>query len=722
MKFGFLHDAVAYGLAGLGLFSLSLGSELGLPVVALLFIGYLSSFWLGPKLCEHRHYTAIWNGVMVTLLALQVIRGATGAALLPLGLEFAAALQIAKLFHRRGARDYLHIQTLAFLHLVAATVLSSGLDYAFVFVGFVVVAPWMLALSHLRSEIEAHYGPDTEPSEPGETKAETTVAESQTNERVERVLQSRRIAGPRFLAGTAGLSVPLFAITAAFFLLFPRVGLGFLNFGAGEGRQVAGFGSDVSLGGFGVIRDDPTVVLRVTPEAGSRGSESFRLRGTSFDRYRGARWTRSPAVSQTVHALFNYYDLTRTPVEEADRELSIVLDPLDEPVVFLPVGTIGVTVDPRISGGLELERQLIEAPGLDIRYGDADGLELHYTAHVDEDQAAIVDMLRDDEREGYLQLESTPAIERIAAAAAAHAGEGSDEVKARRLESWLRDSGEFEYSLRMPEVGDRDPLEVFLLDARSGHCEYFSTALAVMLRTQGVPTRNVTGFVGGLYNPYGGYYAIRQGDAHSWVEAHFDGAWHTLDPTPAARDAIGPQGDGWLVDLRGFLDALRIRWSRDVVGYDLRRQVDGLREVLAWFRSMRGGDPGERVDPSQPQARSSSSRGIGWLVPVVLVLLTLVGIVAWIRRRRRDRMVLPLRERQARSLYEELERAMARLGIPRRPQATPREYAALVRDTREEAAELVDEVTKVFESIRFGGVDVSADRVNALRARIKDEL
>ena len=87
--------------------------------------------------------------------------------------------------------------------------------------------------------------------------------------------------GGGFLAGTALLSLPLFFVTAFFFLLFPRVGMGFLSLGDGNPSTVVGFGGDVQLGGFGVIRDDPTVVMRVTPMPMPTTDTSQRLARTS---------------------------------------------------------------------------------------------------------------------------------------------------------------------------------------------------------------------------------------------------------------------------------------------------------------------------------------------------------------------------------------------------------------------------------------------------------
>ena len=89
-----------------------------------------------------------------------------------------------------------------------------------------------------------------------------------------------------------------------------------------------------------------------------------------------------------------------------------------------------------------------------------------------------------------------------------------------------------------PPSEPADPLADFLFERRKGHCEYFASAMAVMLRTLGIPSRLVTGFQGGAYNPVSGWSVVRASDAHSWVEAWIDGrGWITFDPTPAGADS-----------------------------------------------------------------------------------------------------------------------------------------------------------------------------------------
>ena len=102
--------------------------------------------------------------------------------------------------------------------------------------------------------------------------------------------------------------------------------------------------------------------------------------------------------------------------------------------------------------------------------------------------------------------------------------------------SYLRRN--FRYTLKLTGTPGRDPLAHFLFETRAGHCEYFASAMAVMLRAIGIPSREVNGFLPGEYNDLGGDYIVRASDAHSWVEAYFPGSgWITFDPTPPAPDS-----------------------------------------------------------------------------------------------------------------------------------------------------------------------------------------
>jgi len=486
--------------------------------------------------------------------------------------------------------------------------------------------------------------------------------------------------------------------------VIPRVGKGFLSFRRDGGQKIAGFGNQVELGGFGVIRDDPTVVVRVTPPRIDEKAPrlSLRLRGTSFDHYDGKRWTRSSG---------------RRP-QATDAEYQIVLEHLDEPVVFLPEGTVALAVPPRVERGERFSRKLMYAAGVDVRY-DADGVGLVYTAFVDEhDRNPALGAIVPEYLVSYLQMPDHH--ERIRDLARSVVEGATDPMAAaNRIQRYLN-SGQYGYSLEQPEVRDKSPLEVFLFDAKAGHCEYFSSAMAIMLRSIGIPTRNVTGFVGGRYNPYGRYYALRQGDAHSWVEVYLEGrGWVMFDPTPPGRSEVGPRTGLWS-DVNAMVDALRMRWMTSVVGYDLRTQVGILRQIGRWLAAHQTtlGAAGGAGDDNDANLRAWLNKA-GRVLGIGIVLL-LVGVALWLLRRSRQTAG---RARSAEHiaavrLYEELERALTKQGYARPLARTPLEHARALSERGLPYSDDVSIVTRRYVEARYGDRAITAAEITALKAAV----
>src|SRR5207253_10487826 len=172
----------------------------------------------------------------------------------------------------------------------------------------------------------------------------------------------------------------------------------------------------------------------------------------------------------------------------------------------------------------------------------------------------------------YLELPPNldPRIRPLAGNLVKLAGANNRYDAARVIEAYLRDN--YGYSLDL-KAGGPDPLSDFLFDVRKGHCEYFATAMAVMLRTQGIASRVVNGFLPGEYNEAAGAFTVRQSDAHSWVEVYFPetNSWVTFDPTPAAG-RMEPEGSGLAAQLGKYAEALELMWFQYVVGYDKQEQ------------------------------------------------------------------------------------------------------------------------------------------------------
>jgi hypothetical protein len=233
--------------------------------------------------------------------------------------------------------------------------------------------------------------------------------------------------------------------------------------------------------------------------------------------------------------------------------------------------------------------------------------------------------------------------------------------------------------------------------------------MAIMLRIVGVPTRNVSGFAGGQWNPVGRYYAIRSGDAHSWVEAYIaDEGWVTYDPTPSAGSQPLARPNG---NLSHLLDAMRLRWLKWVIEYDLGRQVGAIRRVEAWWRQRK------------PESTARWRRpGWQYAVPVAVFGLVLVASAFWRRRRGRDNPdggpALDGARARASWLYQRLLLQLARRGHVKAPNQTAREFAGSLAAAGVRVADRVLEATRLYEQARFGGEVIGP----AERARLEERL
>jgi len=301
--------------------------------------------------------------------------------------------------------------------------------------------------------------------------------------------------------------------------------------------------------------------------------------------------------------------------------------------------------------------------------------------------------------------------------------------KAIAIESFLRT--QFGYTLNLSGKPGEDPLAHFLFVTRAGHCEYFASAMAIMLRTLGVPTREVNGFLPGEYNDLGGDYIVRASDAHSWVEVYFpENGWQVFDPTPAAPESPG----GMLTRLGQYADWLEITWNEWIIGYDIAHQLalaqNLQRSSRSWSESARAWFEKKQHDGKEWMKSLQNRHGeMGLLLPAGLVLLLVVLRFELIGRLFR-KVVLFFEVRAAKAprsnpqlasrLYAEMLRVLARRGLLRLESQTPLEFAAAVHTPV--LAPAVQEFTHIYAQARFGGAPCETTRLRQLLEQIRTAL
>jgi protein-glutamine gamma-glutamyltransferase len=707
VRFGFVHRIMTDALAALGVLALVLSGQFSRGVSAVILVGLAGALAVRESWQRHPALRHLDTGALLVVLAVQVARVLMDVPVLDVLIEFAAALQIIRLASRKGAAHDQQVIVLALLHLIAGTVLGGGLGYGLCFLGVLVVAPGALVLSHLRREVEGNY---------------RQGARDRTGLPVDvpRILRSRRVVGRSFLAVTCLLSIPIFVFTAVLFVLFPRVGLSLLLMNRAHAGRMIGFSGHVDLGEVGVLRSDPALAMRVEipdlPDPPPQ-RKTLHLRGTALDAYDGRAWSQSEAWKRPTQP-DPADSVIAVELPDGHGELKkpwrIDLEPIDPPVLFLPEAAAGLRIKSRGQLGQE-PPGTFRGPEGELRYQPLDDRGLKYEVFLSDPRAPSFHKLPASERPRYLALPPglPPRIRTLAEEWTR--GRATPDEKARAIETHLH--SEYRYDLGSPSGRSKQPLDDFLFESKRGHCEFYSTAMAVMLRTVGVPTRNVTGFIGGSYNRFGKFYAVRQGDAHSWVEVYIDDfGWKTFDPTPPGDAAPKSELAGVWASLRDFLEATSQRWERHVVGYDLNQQVS----LFQALTNRRGGSL---------LARKWPRPGYGALVLLLVTASGAVALYLFLRRQRRQRFDSE-RKGDPRSpsallateLYERLDAAMSAKGIARAPSVPPLRHAEALNALGHPLADEVLELTDVYLRARFGGEPITAevrrdfeDRVRGIR-------
>jgi transglutaminase-like putative cysteine protease len=529
----------------------------------------------------------------------------------------------------------------------------------------------------------------------------------------------------RLPVAALALLILIFALALPIFFVTPRATDSALAMSGGTGSTgYVGFSDQMTLGDIGELQQNDQLVMRVRVEGPqSARRQDLRWRGVALDSFSGRGWQRSSGESWTLAGTErNFFRLGTTEDLSRLTVQTFFVEPIDTPVLFVAPRAVAV------QGALPF-----------IKKDSGDGLvsrmhaqeRISYRAYSDTVEPDA-EQLRADRSlyprretanlrlpiERYLQLpdDLDTRVANLARSIVGQSGARNRYDAARAIEAHLNRNeygGGYSYSLQM-RAGGPDPLSDFLFRVRAGHCEYFSTAMTVMLRTRGIAARVVNGFQRGEYNSAADAYTVRQSDAHSWVEVYFPetDSWVTFDPTPAAGRPGGGTATGLRAQLQKYSEALELFWIQYVVSYDRQEQrslAQSLRGSLGSYRlaaAQSAGDLKSRLAAwwnNTPDGEASAA-----IVPVLAGALALVALVLVALRqigfkfKRASRQLSP---RQSNAsvvkFYERMTKVLASRGLKRPGDQTPLEFA--VASGVPEALT----VTQAYHRVRYGARHLS---------------
>ncbi len=628
---------------------------------------------------------------------------------------------LVRLFSARTNRDYAFLAVLAVAAMLASAILTVASGFLVILAVFLVLAVSTFVALEIRRSATGAVSPPVEPGSPLAQRLNRALG-----------LTSILVAASALVLG------------AALFLVIPRFTTGYLGAAFNlHPTPLTGFTDDVTLGAIGRIQKNRAVVMRIKIDGDPASAADTHWRGIVLTNFDGKHWF-TPAggdVATLSPDSTGQYFLDRPRLRSGD------FSPLAYTVLMEPTATeaIFVAAEPErlrgqfgLEGGQAYARRrsylLLDSTGSlfdpfhsfgRIRYQATSNIPVVPGAQL----RAASTQYPDEIRNVYLQLPSLdPRVKKLADQITDRSRDAYDKVES--IELYLKTHYTYTLDLSGPTVDD--PLANFLFVRRSGNCEYFAAAMAVMLRAEGIPTRYVTGFLGGEYNDIGSDYIVRESDAHAWVEVYFpDYGWITFDPTPGSADT---NPHGFFARIGLYWDWFQFSWNEWVINYDFSHQL-ALAEDLR--KSSR--DWGDRV---RDYGRGKERQTIQWLLaldqrveasrytlPSILVLL--IALLIYVRGRSVINYAAArwrLRAGHAGNLtsslaafeYREMLRLLEKRGWKKAEWQTPLEFAATI--TEAEIAAPVAQLTEMYQSARFGSYSAPTEQIAAVLRSIRERL
>jgi protein-glutamine gamma-glutamyltransferase len=744
-------------LASLGTVLLSMGQRAVLMPV-LVLISAFASFWVTDVTRWFRLPRIVANvaSLAAVFLSLQQTLQMAGELRILAIANLLYYLEIILFFQEKDERAYRQLMVLSFMQVAVAAMFNQGLWFGLLLVAHLSVSTLTLSLLFMHGQWRRHRRAASA-SQP----SNRTIAGAWPLGNMKTDFSSAPAGNNR-----AGISGELFGrmgkivlgsliLTLLVFATVPRFGRGAWR-GAMAGLQsVVGFEDSVQLGQLHGAIENPEPVMRISLRDNATGKSiqargGLYLRGSVLTQYgltdRG-QWTCSMKSDGATQ-------IPEPTGETAGVVQSIELNPLDRQELFC-VWPFSVT-QRNENVRLDSFRQRL------LRSRDSCGsqmnIELGTSVIVDGYQVDLVPWREPGMNMPLAVWQKTiagrellrmPDLPRLSSLAKKWIDESglpeSDQLgRARAIESKMRDSGEFQYSLKgQARNYEVDPIEDFVSEHPIGHCEYFATALAMMLRAAGIPTRVIVGFHCDEWHGAANYYQVRQLHAHTWVEAYLtaeqlprkmlegpdgqqwsEGGWLRLDATPAASGADSGGGSAWGQFQLGFR-WLQDLWADYVMEMDRQRQRDAIYGPLVeslknLYSTLKNPQWWHGVFDSIISCFS----GIpyigqigGWLVAILVCLMGLIGVsyILWQlwRLARRLWRVLTGSEQSREDarpveveFYRRFEHLLARQGLVRSKGQTQREFARFSGRRLAAAspglAGLPETVADAYYQVRFG--------------------
>lgn len=693
-------DVALYLLIFTGFGTLASTGRLDVPTVslvtfALLYRGYALSRRKGALLSE-RWTNLLTIGCVAFFIADEFLISRT---FLTAAVHLVLFVMLVRLFSAQKDRDHYLLAVLSLLMVLSAAVLTVDSTFLFALAGFVLVSVGTFILMEMMHSSQ----------------------KSPVQARDPQVPRAYRKLSFAIASVAPVLLLLIFAAGTLIFFVLPRVSAGYLSAYSSANDLSTGFSDRVELGRIGQLQQSSAVVMHIQVDGDTTGGMQLKMRGVTLDYFDGRSWTNTRgkvAIRRGPDGVFNLRRRNQMSPRGRDVHYHVTMEPFGSEVFFLMAtpdtlqGNYHGLVEDGAGDVFNLD------PDHPITTYEADSTIRMFGRPRNADSAA------EQIPRGYLQLPPLdPRIGPLATEVTPKAG--SPFEKAAAIESYLR--SHYAYTLQLPQAPPADPIANFLFVRKQGHCEYFASTMAVMLRTIGIPSRVVNGFSGGEFNDVNSRYVIRASDAHSWVEAYIPGeGWMEFDPTPPGNaQARGRWGRFML-----YVDALSSFWREWIVNYDFAHQfrlsqdaTRGSRELVSRAQSWGRAEYDRMLHWAQGKQGEIGESTLKWGKRVIVMLLGMLLIAfaprfaVWLRRLRLARRPHQSPQAAASIWYARMLRQASRRGWNKSPGQTPTEFASAIAEPQLKSKVL--NFTDHYEKARFGKSPEEASRLPELYEEIK---
>lgn len=625
-----------------------------------------------------------------------------------------------KMFQKKSERDWIFLYLMAFFEvLLAAGISISPLFFVSMILYLLVTLCAIIAF---------------------EIRKTSRTINAKTNGKFE--IETKNNLNFRLPSTAVLLLLFIIAVAVPLFFALPRVGGAGFGSDSGEYSSITGFSNEVRLGDVGRLKQSDAIVMRARVENISKKNlNTERWRGIALDKFDGRIWSKS--IEQQKHVPIEGGSFRLGFAQNATNIVTqtIYLEPLDSFVLFAMPRPIEVR-----DGNFSKIHQDSNDKKTDDGFKYNENNSLNFTRSgfdrviykvVSDVSVPEVEKLRDDITEypeNFKRYTEIPEKfdERIKNfTEQITQGKTNRYDKAKAVEQYLQNN--LGYTLDLTVSGD-EPLADFLFNVKQGHCEYFSSAMAMMLRTQGIATRIVNGFQQGEFNDSAGVFVVKQKDAHSWVEVYFPEtkSWVSFDPTPYAGQSNAANYAGTFGSFKKYMEAFETFWIQYFVAFDNQEQrslfssvknsfQDYQSKTSAWLNEFQTkvGDWWKEVrgDKGLQTSAFAILYGIGYLLGTILGIFLIVWlfrrilklaiwqkISAWLKRKNETTII---------EFYERMQKLLATKGFTRQQHQTPLEFAFALN--MPEAVQ----ITEKYNRVRFGEKKLSKDETNEIENWLK---